>query len=42
MELLSARLNETVNLMVRVGTKVRFLATVEETTSCGWVTGRGR
>ncbi|MGM9470486.1 IclR family transcriptional regulator [Pseudarthrobacter sp. YS3] len=29
MELLSARLNETVNLMVRVGTKVRFLATVE-------------
>ena len=29
MELLSAHLNETVNLMVRVGTKVRFLATVE-------------
>ncbi|MGG5172283.1 IclR family transcriptional regulator [Pseudarthrobacter sp. J1738] len=29
MELLSARLNETVNLMVRVGTKVRFLSTVE-------------
>jgi DNA-binding IclR family transcriptional regulator len=29
MELLSARLDETVNLMVRVGTKVRFLATVE-------------
>jgi DNA-binding IclR family transcriptional regulator len=29
MELLSSRLNETVNLMVRVGTKVRFLATVE-------------
>lgn len=29
MELLSAQLNETVNLMVRVGTKVRFLATVE-------------
>ncbi|QCB97776.1 IclR family transcriptional regulator [Arthrobacter sp. PAMC25564] len=29
MELLSGRLNETVNLMVRVGTKVRFLATVE-------------
>lgn len=29
MELLSARINETVNLMVRVGTKVRFLATVE-------------
>ena len=28
-ELLSAQLNETVNLMVRVGTKVRFLATVE-------------
>src|SRR4051812_5345195 len=29
MDLLSAQLNETVNLMVRVGTKVRFLATVE-------------
>jgi DNA-binding IclR family transcriptional regulator len=29
MELLSSQLNETVNLMVRVGTKVRFLATVE-------------
>lgn len=29
MELLSTQLNETVNLMVRVGTKVRFLATVE-------------
>ncbi|KIS27495.1 IclR family transcriptional regulator [Arthrobacter sp. SPG23] len=29
MELLSAQLNETVNLMVRVGTKVRFLGTVE-------------
>jgi IclR family transcriptional regulator, acetate operon repressor len=29
MELLSAQLHETVNLMVRVGTKVRFLATVE-------------
>ena len=29
MELLSAQLNETVNLMVRVGSKVRFLATVE-------------
>jgi IclR family acetate operon transcriptional repressor len=29
MELLSGQLNETVNLMVRVGTKVRFLATVE-------------
>ncbi|WP_024820853.1 IclR family transcriptional regulator [Arthrobacter sp. 31Y] len=29
MELLSSRLDETVNLMVRVGTKVRFLATVE-------------
>ncbi|WP_344367883.1 IclR family transcriptional regulator [Arthrobacter humicola] len=29
MELLSAQLNETVNLMVRVGTKVRFLATME-------------
>lgn len=29
MEMLSAHLNETVNLMVRVGTKVRFLATVE-------------
>ena len=29
MELLSAQLNETVNLMVRVGTKVRFLSTVE-------------
>lgn len=31
MELLSARTNETVNLMVRVGTKVRFLSTVEGT-----------
>ena len=29
MDLLSGQLNETVNLMVRVGTKVRFLATVE-------------
>lgn len=29
MELLSVRLNETVNLMVRVGTKVRFLTTSE-------------
>jgi IclR family acetate operon transcriptional repressor len=29
MELLSGQLNETVNLMVRVGTKVRILATVE-------------
>ncbi|VXB42531.1 IclR family transcriptional regulator [Arthrobacter sp. 9V] len=29
MELLSSQLDETVNLMVRVGTKVRFLATVE-------------
>jgi IclR family acetate operon transcriptional repressor len=29
MELLSSRLDETVNLMVRVGTKVRFLSTVE-------------
>ncbi|MBT2597154.1 IclR family transcriptional regulator [Arthrobacter sp. ISL-72] len=29
MELLCSRINETVNLMVRVGTKVRFLATVE-------------
>lgn len=29
MEVLSGQLNETVNLMVRVGTKVRFLATVE-------------
>ncbi|MBT2514754.1 IclR family transcriptional regulator [Arthrobacter sp. ISL-30] len=29
LELLSERLNETVNLMVRVGTKVRFLSTVE-------------
>jgi IclR family transcriptional regulator, acetate operon repressor len=29
MELLSTRLNETVNLMIRVGTKVRFLSTVE-------------
>lgn len=29
MELLCGRVNETVNLMVRVGTKVRFLATVE-------------
>lgn len=29
MELLSSRIDETVNLMVRVGTKVRFLATVE-------------
>jgi DNA-binding IclR family transcriptional regulator len=31
MEVLSARINETVNLMVRVGTKVRFLSTVEGT-----------
>jgi DNA-binding IclR family transcriptional regulator len=29
MDILSSRLNETVNLMVRVGTKVRFLSTVE-------------
>ncbi len=29
MELLSSQLNETVNLMVRVGTKVRFLSTSE-------------
>ncbi|WP_104110640.1 MULTISPECIES: IclR family transcriptional regulator [unclassified Arthrobacter] len=29
MELLAAHLNETVNLTVRVGTKVRFLSTVE-------------
>ena len=29
LELLSTRLNETVNLMIRVGTKVRFLSTVE-------------
>ncbi len=29
MELLSSHLNETVNLMVRVGTKVRFLSTSE-------------
>jgi IclR family acetate operon transcriptional repressor len=29
MELLSTQLNETVNLMVRVGTKVRFLASAE-------------
>ncbi|WP_211879985.1 IclR family transcriptional regulator [Pseudarthrobacter albicanus] len=29
MELLTGKVNETVNLMVRVGTKVRFLATVE-------------
>src|SRR4029453_19321716 len=29
LELLAERLNETVNLMVRVGTKVRFLTTVE-------------
>ncbi|MEV7636273.1 IclR family transcriptional regulator [Pseudarthrobacter enclensis] len=31
MELLSARTSETVNLMIRVGTKVRFLDTVEGT-----------
>ncbi|NKX56450.1 IclR family transcriptional regulator [Arthrobacter mobilis] len=31
LELLSARVNETVNLMVRVGTKVRFLSTIEGT-----------
>ena len=31
MELLSSRLNETVNLMIRVGTKVRFLETIEGT-----------
>jgi IclR family acetate operon transcriptional repressor len=31
MEILSGRLDETVNLMVRVGTKVRFLSTVEGT-----------
>lgn len=29
LEILSERVNETVNLMVRVGTKVRFLSTVE-------------
>ena len=29
MELLASRLNETVNLMVRVGAQVRFLSTVE-------------
>ncbi|MDQ0618424.1 IclR family transcriptional regulator [Arthrobacter globiformis] len=29
MELLCSRVNETVNLMIRVGTKVRFLETVE-------------
>lgn len=29
LELLAARLNETVNLMIRVGTQVRFLSTVE-------------
>lgn len=29
LELLSSRLNETVNLMIRAGTKVRFLACVE-------------
>ncbi|HEY3573630.1 MAG TPA: IclR family transcriptional regulator [Arthrobacter sp.] len=33
LELLSARLNETVNLMIRVGTKVRFLETVEGTSA---------
>ena len=33
MELLSSRLNETVNLMIRVGTKVRFLETVEGTST---------
>jgi hypothetical protein len=31
MDVLSAKVNETVNLMVRVGTKVRFLSTVEGT-----------
>jgi IclR family acetate operon transcriptional repressor len=31
MEVLSTKTNETVNLMVRVGTKVRFLSTVEGT-----------
>lgn len=31
LELLSRRVNETVNLMVRVGTKVRFLSTIEST-----------
>ncbi|HEY8700699.1 MAG TPA: IclR family transcriptional regulator [Arthrobacter sp.] len=31
MELLCSRVNETVNLMIRVGTKVRFLETVEST-----------
>lgn len=31
MEALSTKINETVNLMVRVGTKVRFLSTVEGT-----------
>lgn len=29
LELLAGRLNETVNLMIRVGTKVRFLSTIE-------------
>jgi IclR family acetate operon transcriptional repressor len=33
MEVLSARVDETVNLMVRVGTKVRFLSTVEGTSA---------
>lgn len=31
LELLASRLNETSNLMIRVGTKVRFLSTVEST-----------
>lgn len=31
MEALSAKVNETVKLMVRVGTKVRFLSTIEGT-----------
>lgn len=31
LELLSRRVNESVNLMVRVGTKVRFLSTIEST-----------
>jgi len=31
LELLASRLNESCNLMIRVGTKVRFLATIEST-----------
>ncbi|HET7139139.1 MAG TPA: IclR family transcriptional regulator [Arthrobacter sp.] len=33
MEMLCSRVNETVNLMIRVGTKVRFLDTVESTSA---------